>query len=132
MSHQHHVFRNPPPAAPGEVRAALDCGELSRALDAMVGAVLHGDGDWQELQELYLGLLDHEDRQVRLLAATCLGHLARVHGRLDEDRVVPELRRVGATGALSDIRIYLHPRRPPWYGRVWKAIRMAAGPHRRQ
>ena len=123
MSHEHHVFRNPPPATPGEVRAAIDRGELFSALDAMVGAVLYGGGDWKELQELYLGLLDHEDRQVRLLAATCLGHLARVYGRLDEDRVVPELRRVGATNALKDIEINLHPRRARWRGRVWKAVR---------
>ncbi|REF97926.1 HEAT repeat protein [Asanoa ferruginea] len=77
----------------------------------MVGAVLHGGEDWQELQELYLGLLEHEDRQVRILAATCLGQLARVYGQLDEDRVVPELRRVKATDALSDIAVFLHPRR---------------------
>ncbi|WP_410809089.1 hypothetical protein [Micromonospora sp. 067-2] len=123
MSHEHCVFRNPPAATPGEVCAALDRGELSNALDAMVGAVLYGAGDWQELQELYLGLLDHEDRQVRLLAATCLGHLARVYGRLDQNRVVPELRRVGATNALSDIGIFLQPRRAHWSVRVWRAVR---------
>jgi hypothetical protein len=95
MSHEHHVFRNPPPAAPGEVRLALDRGEL-------IGAM---------------------DRQVRLLAATCLGHLARVYGRLDEDRVVPELRRVGSNDALADIEVYLHPRRGRWRRRVWKAVR---------
>jgi hypothetical protein len=43
------------PATPGEVRAALDRGERFSALDAMVGAVLYGGGDWKELQELYLG-----------------------------------------------------------------------------
>ena len=89
MSHEHHVFCNPPPATPGDVRMALDRGDLFSALDAMVGAVLYGRGDWKELQELYLGLLDHEERQVRLLAGTCLGHVARVYGQLDEDRVVP-------------------------------------------
>lgn len=113
MSHQHDVFHNPAPATPARVRAALDRGDLSSALDAMVGAVLPGHGDWRELQELYLGLLDHGDRQVRLLAATCLGHVARVHGRLDEDRVVPALERRGATNALDDIRTFLHPRAAP-------------------
>ena len=89
----------------------------------MVGAVLYGEGEWKELQELYLELIDHEDRQVRILAATCLGHLARVYGQLDEDRVVPVLRRVGATAALGDIEIFLHPRRTRWRGRVWRAFR---------
>ncbi|MBQ0906032.1 hypothetical protein [Micromonospora sp. U21] len=123
MGHEHHVFHNPPPATPAEVRAALDRGELSSALDAMVGSALYGDGNWKELQELYLGLLDHEDRQVRLLAATCLGHVARVYRRLDEDRVVPLLRRIGATTALEDIETFLHPRRVRWRGRVWKVFR---------
>ena len=111
MGHEHRVFRNPPGATPAGVRAALDRGELFSALDAMVGSVLYGEGDWKELQELYLALLDHEDRQVRLLAATCLGHVARVYGRLDEDLVVPKLRRSGSTDALDDIATYLHPRR---------------------
>jgi hypothetical protein len=88
MGQEHHVFHNPPPATSADVQGALDRGELSSALDAMVGAALHGDGDWEELQNLYLGLLDHQDRQVRALAATCLGHLATVYGQLDEARVV--------------------------------------------
>jgi hypothetical protein len=123
MGHEHHVFRNPPPATPAGVRAALDRGELSSALDAMVGSVLHGEGDWKELQDLYLALLDHEDRQVRLLAATCLGHVARVYGRLDEDLVVPKLRRSGSADALDDIQTYLHPRRAAWHGRIWRVLR---------
>ncbi|WP_247662822.1 hypothetical protein [Micromonospora sp. U21] len=75
MRHEHHVFHNPPPAVPADVRTALDRGDLSRALDAMVGSALYdGDGgDWKELQELHLQLLDHEDHQVRALATTCLG-----------------------------------------------------------
>ncbi|MEU2615169.1 hypothetical protein ABZ570_26855 [Micromonospora sp. NPDC007271] len=131
MGHEHRVFHNPPPATPADVRAALDRGELSRALDAMVGAVLYGDGDWKELQELYLGLLDHEDRQVKALAATCLGHLARVYGRMDEARVVAALRRVrsapyvggAAITGLEDIELFLHPRRARWRGRLWRALR---------
>lgn len=67
MGHTHHVFHNPPPATPADVLAALDRSELATVLDAMVGAVLYGDGDWDELQELYLGLFDHEDRQVKAL-----------------------------------------------------------------
>ena len=39
--------------------------------------------------------------------------MARVHGRLDEDRVVPALERRGATNALDDIQTFLHPRATP-------------------
>ncbi|MEU7751194.1 hypothetical protein AB0B57_04150 [Micromonospora sp. NPDC049101] len=131
VRHEHHVFQNPPPSTPTEVDAALDRGDLSAALDAMVGTALYGDGDWKDLQELHLRLLDHEDHQVSALAATCLGHLARVYRQLDERRVVTALRRARALphvratadNALDDILIFLHPRRARWRGRAWRAIR---------
>jgi hypothetical protein len=130
MTHQHHTFHNPPPATPAEVRAALDRGDLSGALNAMVGTALYGDGDWTEAQELHLELLDHDDRQVQALAATCLGHLARVYGRLDEDRVVAALRRVrvrphlggNVANALDDIGLFLHPRRARRRRRLWRLV----------
>ncbi|WBB69038.1 hypothetical protein [Micromonospora sp. WMMD812] len=131
MGHEHHIFHNPPPATPAGVRAALDRDDIVGALDAMVGCALYGDGDWKEAQELYLGLLDHDDQQVQALAATCLGHLARVYGRLDEDRVVAALRQARvmphvkgtATNALEDIELFLHPRRARWRGRLWRLVR---------
>jgi hypothetical protein len=131
MSHEHHTFHNPPSATPTDVRRALDRNDIGGATDAMVGCALYGDGDWRVSQELYLTLLDHHDHQVQALAATCLGHLARVYGQLDEDRVVPALRHVrarphvrGTAGnALEDIEIFLHPRRARWRGRLWRLIR---------
>jgi hypothetical protein len=57
VRHSHHVFDNPAPATPVQVRAALHRGDLPEALDAMVGTALYGDGDWKELQDLYLQLL---------------------------------------------------------------------------
>ncbi|QSB16855.1 hypothetical protein JQS43_11540 [Natronosporangium hydrolyticum] len=119
VRHQHHVFHNPAPSTPAEVHAALERGDLSTALDAMVGTALYGGGDWRELQELHLRLLEHEDHQVSALAATCLGHLARVYRQLDERRVttalykarsLPHIRGT-ADNALDDIRTFLHPRR---------------------
>ncbi|GAA0228133.1 HEAT repeat domain-containing protein [Cryptosporangium japonicum] len=128
MSHQHHIFHNPPPATPDDVLSALDRADIPAATNAMVGCALYGDGDWREAQSLFLALLDHDDPQVQSLAATCLGHLARVYRQLDEDRVVPALRRARqkphvrgtATDALGDITTYLHPRRARWRGRLWR------------
>ena len=131
MSHQHHTFHNPPSATPDDVRRFLDDADVSGALNAMVGCALHGDGDWKEAQDLYLALLDHDDRQVQALAATCLGHLARVYGQLDEDLVVAALRKVrarphisGTAGnALQDIELFLHPGRARRRGRLWRLAR---------
>nr|WP_193599512.1 hypothetical protein [Micromonospora purpureochromogenes] len=131
MRYEHHFFHKPPSSTPAEVHAALDRGDLSAALEAMVGTALYGEGDWRELQELHLQLLGHEDHQVSALAATCLGHLARVYRQLDERRVVAALREARslphitgtADNALDDIRLFLHPRRARWRRRVWTAIR---------
>ena len=128
MGHEHHTFHNPPPATPAEVWAALDRDDLTGAVNAMVGGALYGDGDRTELQELYLALLDHEDHQVQALAATCLGHVARVYRELDEDRVVAALRQArkrphvrGTAGnALDDIELFLHPRRSRLRGYGWR------------
>ena len=55
----------------------------------------------------------------RSLAATCLGHVARVYRELDEERVVAALHRARqerphmratVANALDDIRIFLLPR----------------------
>lgn len=79
MSHQHNTFHNPGPATAAMVRAAIDQADISAACDAIVGSALHGDGDWKELQDLYLSLLDGQDPQVASVAMICLGHLARVY-----------------------------------------------------
>lgn len=131
MGHEHHTFHNPPSATPTDVRSALEREDIGAALSAMVGCALYGDGDWRESQDLYLVLLDHEDHQVQSLAATCLGHLARVYGRLDEDRVVAALRKARvrphvrgtAANALEDIELFLHPRRAHWRGYLWRLVR---------
>ncbi|MGK5739260.1 hypothetical protein [Micromonospora sp. URMC 103] len=131
MGHEHLTFHNPPPATPVVVQIALDRDDIIGALDAMVGCALYGDGDWRESQELYLALLGHDNQQVQALAATCLGHLARVYGQLDEDRVVAALRRARvlphvkgtATDALEDIERFLHPLHARWQGRLWRLVR---------
>src|SRR4051794_38111256 len=82
MRHEHRTFHSPPSATPADVRRAVDRNDIVGATDAMVGCALYGDGDWKVSQELYLTLLDHPDHQVQALAATCLGHLARLYGQL--------------------------------------------------
>jgi hypothetical protein len=63
---------------PDEIGAAL----LASALD---------DPDWRWVQEQCLRGLQHSSEQVRGLALTCLGHVARIHGHLDMERVLPVL-----------------------------------------
>jgi len=73
------------------------------------------DSDPRAVQDLCLRLLDGGDRPLAAVAATCLGHLARIHRQLDTDAVTAALDRqrgdelVGprAEDALDDIDLYM-------------------------
>src|SRR5229473_5786492 len=53
-------------------------------------AMFESDRRWAQAQ--CLRFAKHPDSFVRGVAATCLGHLARIHGTIDEDDVVPVVR----------------------------------------
>lgn len=82
--------------------------------DALLSATYY-DPDWRWVQERCLEFLDHNDRGVRALSATCLGHLARIHKKLDLELVLPHLAalkndpQIGSfvQDALDDIKFYL-------------------------
>lgn len=78
-------------------------------------AMFEDDRAWAQAQ--CLKFARHEDSSVRGAAATGLGHIARVHGAIDEDEVVPVVRellhdsdpatRGKAEDALSDFSTFL-------------------------
>jgi hypothetical protein len=110
----HLRYEEPAPATPADVLAALERGDPQAAARALVGAAVHHP-DPQAVQDLCLRLLDGQDRPLAAVAATCLGHLARVHRQLDTEAVRAALDRqrgdplVGprAEDALDDIDTYL-------------------------
>ena len=78
-------------------------------------AMFEGDRHWAQTKCLHYA--SHKDSFVRGVAATCLGHLARVHKAIDEDEVMPIVRqllrdrdpqtRAIAEDTISDFSIYL-------------------------
>ena len=78
-------------------------------------AMFESDRRWAQSQ--FLKFARHADPFVRGVAATSLGHLARIHGAIDEDDVVPVVRellhdsdpetRGKAQDALSDFSTFL-------------------------
>ena len=78
-------------------------------------AMFESDRRWAQAQ--CLRFAKHSDSFVRGVAATCLGHMARIHGAIDEDDVVPVVRellhdsdpetRGKAQDALSDFSTFL-------------------------
>lgn len=81
--------------------------------DALIRVTFH-ESDWRWAQEHCLSLLKHPQKEIRQLAVTCIGHIARIHRRIDISKVVPALKRlqsdpdVGghADDALSDIEMF--------------------------
>jgi hypothetical protein len=67
---------------------------------ALVGVTFH-DPDRQWVEEWCLTFCESPDPELRQLAATCLGHLARIHRSLDLERVLPVLRRLSADPLVS-------------------------------
>lgn len=78
-------------------------------------AMFEDDRAWAQAQ--CLKFARHNDSFVRGVAATGLGHIARIHGAIDEDEVVPVVRellhdsdpatRGKAQDALSDFSTFL-------------------------
>lgn len=108
---------SPPPGA-AELEQGLALRDEATAARALVSMTLGGE-DPRWIQDRCLRLIADRDGMLRQLAVTCLGHLARIHGDLDLDRVVPVLEAlvrepegIGGTAAdtLEDIRIFV-PRR---------------------
>lgn len=99
-------YDEPPPIAREDAEDAFASDDVPRICEALVGVALH-EPDWRWAQDRALELLEHDDAWVRGLAATCLGHVARIHGMLDEDTVIPALhaasdRDSGIAGRVDD------------------------------
>lgn len=93
-------FATPPELPRDEAVASLDASDQKVRIDGLLSLALY-DPDWRLVQGICLTLLDDPDQDVRATAVLGLAHLARLHGDLDLDRVMPELRRLQSTPALS-------------------------------
>ncbi len=102
------------PISKEEAQSAFQGEDSERICDALVRIAYH-DPDWKWVQEQCIRFSRHADPDVRGLALTCFGHLARIHQKLDLLVVMPILEEAlndpivgGRAGdALDDIEIYL-------------------------
>jgi hypothetical protein len=94
--------------------AALASDDTTHICHALIAVALY-EADWRWVQEQCLTLLASTEAEISGLAATCLGHLARIHGQLDRARVIRALQerrsdphisgRIG--DALDDIAMFV-------------------------
>jgi hypothetical protein len=64
--------------------------DLQKVREALV-SIAFVEPDWRWVQDWCLAFTARAHCSVRAVAATCLGHLARIHGQLDTQRVMPRL-----------------------------------------
>ncbi|MCL2824508.1 MAG: hypothetical protein FWD57_11000 [Polyangiaceae bacterium] len=97
-----------------ELEALIESRNESAIVEALLSAAYY-DPDWRWVHGVCLRVLDQTNMYVRSNAATCLGHIARIHKNLDLDLVLPRLLPLKgdpAIGpwvedALEDIRFFL-------------------------
>jgi hypothetical protein len=102
------------PIAQAVAEEIFTSGDTIMICKALVAVTYHND-DWKWVQDTCLKFLSDENLEVSGVAATCLGHLARIHGKLEKTKVVNALRRrLGNSGisgriedALDDIQMFL-------------------------
>jgi len=102
------------PISRKEAETALFSNDDMAICDTLIRITYH-DSDWKWAQAQCLNFGKHPMPEVRRSAATCLGHLARIHGVLDIDVVCSLLNELlkdsdvsgYAQNALDDIDIYL-------------------------
>jgi len=108
------IFDNPPPLSRAEAEAAFTADRSNIVCRALVQVALH-DPDWRWVQEVCVRFANDTDSGVRGVAATCMGHLARLHQRIDVDAVLPVLEtllqdpdtRGKVEDALDDMAVFL-------------------------
>jgi hypothetical protein len=93
-------YEQPAPMSRDDAERALQSPDPEEICAALLASALH-DPDWRWVQEQCLLGLQHSSEQVRALALTCLGHVARIHGHLDMERVLPVLTELRAHPALA-------------------------------
>jgi hypothetical protein len=107
-------YRAPRPITREAAEEAFASGDRWRVCEALVDVAFF-DPNWQWVESVCVRLSDASAVEVRAIALTCLGHLARIHRQLDLDLAAPVIRRgladaqlAGqAQDALDDLIVFL-------------------------
>lgn len=103
------------PISREEAEDALLSSDPSVICDTLVRVTFY-DPDWRWVQCMCLQFIQHQDKNICTCAITCLGHLARIHGVLDTEQVMPVLEALlndpkvngNVQDALDDIQTFIY------------------------
>ena len=74
------------PISRTEAEAVIRGGKTEDIPLTLVRLAYH-EPDWLWVQDLCIGPSDHPDKSVRRVCAICFSHLARIHGKLEREKV---------------------------------------------
>jgi hypothetical protein len=108
-------YREPPIVSREALVEKVQGGDAKEISGALIGLALN-ELELPWIQDRVIELLDHSDARVRASAIISVGHLVRLHGSIDEERVLPILERLNedpeasdyVENALDDIQMFLH------------------------
>ena len=107
-------YAEPVPLTKADAATIFASADRDAICSALVAFALN-DPDWRWTQDRCIEFTHHAEWELRAIAATCLGHLARLHGTLDYAKVRPRLielmkdsrTRGYAESAADDIKMFM-------------------------
>ena len=93
-------YEDAPALSREQAESMMDSGSADDKIRALLSVTLNGE-DRRWVEQRCLDFLDGEDPSVRRIAVICLGHLARIHGELDLQTVLPRLERLSDDPAVA-------------------------------
>ena len=115
VAERQRIYEPSRPLTGEEAHAAFATATAEDICITLVSLAFY-DPDWRWVQEQLLRFVKHPDGNMRMAAAVCFGHLARIHRQLDWSVVVPLLQQLvpddayaggNARTALADIRHFM-------------------------
>jgi hypothetical protein len=110
------IFHNPEKEEKQEVLKILKSGDSGAICNTLVAVAFHEE-DLNFCIKVIVECLNHPDDNVKGLAVLCIGHLARIHGELPEDIVIPIMLKAlkskvkavkdRVVHAMSDIHVFM-------------------------
>jgi hypothetical protein len=70
-----------------EIEKKLKSKDSTVVINTLLEITFHNQ-NWEWIQDLCIELLENKDSDVRGLAVTCIGHIARIHGVIDKEKVL--------------------------------------------
>jgi hypothetical protein len=109
------IYRQPTPLGRDDLERARADRDVQIICEAAIALAL-ADPDRQWMERQLVELMRDADGSVRSIAALAVGHLARVHGQIDLELVMPVLQDLledseaggNAANALDDISMFVH------------------------